>query len=118
MKDSNALRAPLARIHLDASQARMVLEGVPDRPGTAAAIFCNLAEAGIGVGLIVETVNREGVATLTFTLPESQRHRAFEILRPTLESLGSGQLMMHGPIAQLSVTAETVAPRAPGCFGP
>lgn len=96
-----------ARITLDVSQARIVLEGVPDRPGTAATIFCGLAEAGVTVGLIVEDFNHDGVTTLTFTLAEAERHRAFAALQPLLENLG-GRIVMQGPIAKLTVAGEAV----------
>jgi len=85
-----------AHVRLDVSQARMIVEGVPDRPGTAAEIFVRLADAGIVVGLIVETIQREGLATLSFTLPEAQRHKAFELLQPALEALSGSQMVMNG----------------------
>jgi aspartate kinase len=93
------------RVLVDTSQARIVVENIPDRPGTAAAIFSTLAEAGIAVDLILENYARDGRTTLTFTLPETQRHKAFELVQRGLEALG-GQVLMHGPSAKLRVAVD------------
>ena len=37
----------------DKNEARITLLGLPDRPGTVAAIFAPLAEAGINVDVVV-----------------------------------------------------------------
>jgi len=115
-----------AHVRLDVSQARMIVEGVPDRPGTAAEIFVRLADAGIVVGLIVETIQREGLATLSFTLPEAQRHKAFETAparvggaerkpdgheRPDCDPAGNGRLRTglscrRRPVFRALATAE------------
>jgi len=93
----------IAALDIHQQDARLVVEGVPDRPGTAAAIFCGLEEAGIDVGLIVETVNRDGSAALTFTLPETQRHKAFAAVQPILAALGGSQVVMQGPVTTLRI---------------
>ncbi len=93
------------RVLVDTSQARIVVENIPDRPGTAATVFSTLAEAGIAVDLILENYARDGRTTLTFTLPEAQRHKAFELVQRGLEALG-GQVLMHGPSAKLKVTVD------------
>jgi len=67
------------------SQARIVVENIPDRPGTAARFLCALADAGIAVDLILENYARDGRTTLTFTLPEAQRHKAFGLVNHSLK---------------------------------
>lgn len=93
------------RVLVDTSQARIVVENIPDRPGTAAAIFSDLAAAGIAVDLILENYARDGRTTLTFTLPEAQRHKAFERVQAKLDALG-GQVLMHGPSAKLTLATD------------
>jgi aspartate kinase len=91
-------------IDLDVAQAKMVVEDVPDRPGSAARIFRALARAGVVVDMIVHDVSHSGASTLTFTLPDRDRHRAFAVVSETIREIGAAQVMMHGPIAKLSVT--------------
>src|SRR6185369_2403041 len=52
-------------ISLDESQARVSIDAVPDRPGTAAALFNEVAKAGIFVDMIVQSYSRAGKANLT-----------------------------------------------------
>ena len=50
-------------------EAKITLVGVADRPGVAATIFGPLAEAGINVDMIVQSVSADGETTdLTFTV--------------------------------------------------
>ncbi len=52
----------------DKNQAKVTLQGVPDRPGLAASIFGRIAEAEICVDMIVQNVSHEdGRTNLTFT---------------------------------------------------
>ena len=44
----------------DKNEARITLTGLPDRPGTVAAIFAPLAEAGINVDMIVQSGAGDG----------------------------------------------------------
>ena len=47
-------------ISLDESQARVTVLGLPDIPGLAAQVFDEIAEAGIVVDMIVQSVGRAG----------------------------------------------------------
>jgi aspartate kinase len=91
-------------VRLDFALAKIVVHGLPDRPGSAAALFHELAEANLFAETIVENTGRDGISTLTLTLPEGKRLRAFDVLKRALSKLGEGQIMMHGPIAKLTVS--------------
>lgn len=99
-------------VKLDYALAEIVVQGLPDRPGSAAALFRELAEANLFAETIVENTGREGISTLTLTLPEAKRLQAYELIRRALCRLEAGQIMMHGPIAKL-----TVAGMDKGCQG-
>ncbi len=49
-------KAIISGVTHDTSEAKIVLAGVPDRPGAAARIFQGLAEAGVNVDMIVQNV--------------------------------------------------------------
>ena len=55
-------------IDLDESQARVTFVGLPDMPGLAAQIFDELAEAGIVVDMIVQSIGRENRANISVTV--------------------------------------------------
>src|SRR3954471_8334271 len=51
-------RQLITGIAYDKNEARVTLTGVPDRPGSVAAIFAPLAEASVNVDMIVQSVPR------------------------------------------------------------
>ena len=64
------LEAALIRgVALDAEEAKVTLDDVPDRPGVAASIFKAVAAEGISVDMIVQNVSHEGRTDLSFTVP-------------------------------------------------
>ena len=62
-------------------EAQVSLRRVSDQPGVAAAIFGPLAEAGINVDMIVQSVSEDGTKVdMTFTVPSGDLDRAREVL--------------------------------------
>jgi aspartate kinase len=64
------------------NDAKITLKGIPDRPGIAAKIFGLLANSKINVDMIVQNVTDDGkLASITFTVPLEDSHRAVEKLK-------------------------------------
>tara|TARA_B100001057_G_scaffold213055_1_gene213405 strand:+ start:154 stop:1392 length:1239 start_codon:yes stop_codon:yes gene_type:complete len=61
-------------------EAKMTLGSVADRPGTAAAIFGRLSEAGINVDMIIQNIAEDGQTDMTFSCPTDQVARADKAL--------------------------------------
>jgi aspartate kinase len=55
----------------DSSEAKVTIEQVPDRPGVAATIFRDLADAGVNVDMIVQNVSTAGHTDISFTVPRT-----------------------------------------------
>jgi aspartate kinase len=89
-------------VAVDKDQAKVLVSGVADRPGTAARVFRALAEAHINVDMIVQNVGRGGVANLTFTVPLTEKDKAVKALAPALKEVG-GTAEFDENIAKLSV---------------
>jgi aspartate kinase len=91
-------------ISLDTTQARVTLMKVPDTPGLAAQVFDEVAEQGIVVDMIVQSMGRGGFANLSFTVPQTDLKKALE----TASKLAQGFISpapTHCPaVAKLSVT--------------
>ncbi len=71
-------------------EARVTIEGVPDRPGASLAIFSKIAARKIAVDMIVQNVGAEGKADISFTVDRDE-------LLATLEAVdeaaaGTGRL--------------------------
>jgi aspartate kinase len=90
-------------VAVDKDQAKVIVSNIPDKPGSAAKVFRALAEANIIVDMIVQNIGRNGVANLTFTVPQGDSHRAEKALEPVFTELGGGEVAIHDQIAKLSV---------------
>ena len=67
-------------VALDRNEAKVTLTEVPDVPGTVAALFRALGEAGIVVDMIIQNAAHQGHTDVTFTVPEAELPRARELL--------------------------------------
>jgi aspartate kinase len=90
-------------IAADKDQAKVVVSNIPDKPGSAAKVFRALADASVNVDMIVQNAGRQGVANLTFTVPQADTRKAEKALKPVLAAVGGGQVAVHEHIAKLSV---------------
>ena len=90
-------------VAVDKDQAKVTVSNILDQPGSAAKVFRALADAHVLVDMIVQNVGRHGVANLTFTVPQTDTHKAVKALEPVLAAIGGGQVAVHEQIAKLSV---------------
>jgi len=88
---------------LSTDQARITVLGLPDRPGTCAAVFKAVADAGIVVDIIVQSV-AGGRPELSYSVPLPDLERAQALTRQLVTSLDpSTQVLADGNIATLFV---------------
>jgi len=90
-------------VAVDKDQAKVIVSNILDKPGSAAKVFRALADATIVVDMIVQNVGRNGIANLTFTVPQADTRKAQKALDPVLEEIGGGHVAVHEHIAKLSV---------------
>ena len=90
-------------VAVDKDQAKIIVSNILDKPGSAAKVFRALADANIVVDMIVQNVGRNGIANLTFTVPQSDTFKAQKALEPVLDDVGGGHVAVHENIAKLSV---------------
>mgnify|MGYP003635592138 CR=1 FL=1 len=90
-------------VAVDKDQAKVIVSNILDKPGSAAKVFRALADAGIVVDMIVQNVGRNGIANLTFTVPQGDTPKAQKALVPVLDEVGGGHVAVHENIAKLSV---------------
>ncbi|HEX5095877.1 MAG TPA: aspartate kinase [Acidimicrobiia bacterium] len=70
-KTESMEQAIISGVTHDTSEAKFTIEQVPDRPGVAATVFRDLAEAGINVDMIVQNVSTAGHTDISFTAPRA-----------------------------------------------
>ena len=89
-------------VAVDKDQAKVLVSNIVDKPGSAATVFKALANAHINVDMIVQNVGRQGIANLTFTVPQTETAKALKALEPVLREIG-GDVRVEENIAKLSV---------------
>ncbi len=84
-------QAIISGVTHDTSESKVTIEQVPDRPGVAALIFRDLAEAGVNVDMIVQNVSTAGHTDISFTVPRAdtvKTARCMEKIVVDTEALG------------------------------
>ena len=93
---------PVCGAALATDESRLVLEGVPDRPGVSHQVFEALASANIAVDMIAQSVGSGGRASIGFTVLNSELEKTLKTLRPLMASLGA-TLAEAGRVSKVSV---------------
>ena len=100
---SMEVRNKVRSITQDLDVARIMVVGVPDRPGIAAAIFEPLARANVSVDTIVQNASIENITDLTFTVAESDLARAMEVVEPIARSIGARECVSDAKLGKISI---------------
>lgn len=90
-------------VAVDKNQAKIIVSGLPDVPGSTAKVFNALADANVNVDMIVQNIARAGKANLTFTVSLDDTSRAKKAVSGILDSISRSSVKIIGNIAKLSV---------------
>jgi aspartate kinase len=95
----------IAGVAHDLGDAKITIVGVPDKPGTAAAIFQAVADAGINMDMIVQNVSAHGetATDVTFTAPRADAAKAEAALRSVQKEIGFKDVDTDENIAKISL---------------
>ncbi len=103
IKEEDMEQAIISGVAHDTSEAKVTIRRVPDRPGVAGRTFRPLADAGINVGEIVQNTSLDGLADISFTLPENELGRAEPILERLSREIEAEGFTSEREIAKVSV---------------
>ncbi len=84
-EDTEMEKALVSGIAFNRDEAKVTIEGVPDRPGIASKILGPIADANIEIDMIIQNVAEDVSADFTFTVHRRDYRKAFEILSATRE---------------------------------
>ena len=103
LEESHMERNVITGIAHDKNEAMVTLTGLPDTPGTVAAIFAPLAEANINVDMIVQSVPRAGEpSVLTFTVPTASLAHSVAELNKAKVKIGFDELLTNTNVVKVS----------------
>ncbi len=93
----------ISGVAVDNNPARIALMGVPDEPGIAFKIFNILANDGISVDIILQSVGRDGTKDISFTVDENNLQEALRVLEANSKKLPTDHIETEEHIAKVSV---------------
>jgi len=103
IEELNMERQLVTGIAHDKNEARVTLTGLPDRPGTVAAIFAPLASANINVDMIVQSGAGTGTPSdLTFTVPRASLAHAVAELEKAKTAICFAEVMTDTNVVKVS----------------
>lgn len=102
-EDESMEQAVVTAVTHDASEAKVTVSGVPDRPGIAARLFRALAERSINVDEIVQNTSVHGTTDISFTVPRTDLATAVEVTDGLSGELGATGVSQDDDVAKVSV---------------
>ena len=103
-EDAIVEQEKISGIAYSPDEAKVTIQGLPDKPGIAAAIFGELADNHINVDMIVQSAASEGQRTdITFSLGRGDLDKALEIIGGNKEGLAFQGVDSKGDVTKISV---------------
>ncbi len=94
---------PVSGAALVKDEARVTIEGLPDRPGVSLAIFSKLADKNISVDMIVQNVGAEGKADISFTVVRDELPVTLDTVKELAAELKASGFNHDENVAKISV---------------
>jgi aspartate kinase len=94
----------------DRSEAKVTVQGVPDKPGEAALIFETLAAHEVHIDMIVQNFSQAatGRTDISFTLPKADAQRAIAALDQAKPDIGYEALVYDDQIGKISLVGASM----------
>ncbi len=99
----NMEKAIVSGVAHDKSEAKFTIRDVPDTQGIAAYVFGAMADAKVGVDMIIQNISRNGHTDISFTSPKADMSHAKEVMQKVVEELGAQEYVVSEDIAKVSI---------------
>ena len=96
-------KSNIAGVAKDMNLARIALVGLEHTPGVAFKVFSLLGKANINVDTIIQSIGREELKDISFTLPKGSVKEAIALLEDNKEALGFDHITVDDKIAKVSI---------------
>lgn len=101
--ESDDPSAVVTGVALVKNEARVTLSGIPDRPGVMRLIFTKLAQRKIPIDMVVQDVGAEGLAEVTFTVPQDDLAETLTAAEEAAKELDAGTVQHGTNVSKVSV---------------
>ena len=103
---------PVVGVALVPHEALVTLDDIPDQPGVIAGVFDRMAERKIAIDMVVQNVGRDGLARVSFTVPDSELAGALEAAGDAIDRIGGGRVSNRVGLAKISAVGRGMASRS------
>jgi len=104
VKEAIAMEKMLIRgVARDNDVARISVVGLPDQPGIAYKVFSKLAQEGINVDIILQSIGRNDEKDISFTVTKGHLEKALAILEGEKDVLRFKELLHREDICKISI---------------
>lgn len=103
-KDSEMEDPIISGIAFNRDEAKIIVLGVPDKPGIAYQILGPIADANIDVDMIIQNTGADGTTDFTFTVHKNEMGKALAVLRDKVQGhINAREISGDDKIAKVSV---------------
>ncbi len=100
---------PVCGATLVKNEARVTIEGVPDKPGTSLAVFSEIAAKNISVDMIVQNVGADSKADISFSVLQDDLPATLQAVSDAARELGADRVTHDDNVAKVSVVGTGMA---------
>ncbi len=87
----------------DDAETKLTIHGVPNRLGVAAALFEEIAGAGVNVDMIIQNISIDGFADISFTVPAEGAEAARKAAEGVAQEVGASGVGVDDDLAKISL---------------
>ncbi len=102
-EDENMEQAIISGIAFNRDEAKITVQGVPDRPGIAYQILGPVGDANVDVDMIVQNVGHDGMTDFSFTVHRNDYQKTLKTLEPVVKHIQARGIISGDKIAKVSV---------------
>ena len=103
-EDQNMEQAVISGIAFNRDEAKITIQGVPDRPGIAYQILGPVGDANIDVDMIIQNASVNGLTDFSFTVHRNEYAKALEVLNTRVKgAINAAAIQGDDKVAKVSM---------------
>ncbi|WP_127470400.1 aspartate kinase [Thiomicrorhabdus aquaedulcis] len=102
-KDNEMEQPLISGIAFSRDEAKLMMLGVPDKPGVAYKIIGPISDANIDIDMIIQNQGVDGTTDFTFTVSRLDAPAALEMLQSSANKLGAREVLSDDTIVKISM---------------
>ncbi len=102
-EDPDMEKVVVSGVAYDKNQAKVTVQGVPDKPGVAARIFNTISDNNVVVDMIIQNIGEGGLTDMSFTVPKTDAKKIMEVRKKVVAEIGAKNVNIKEDIAKISI---------------